>query len=66
MPDGKDGLEVNQFSVDIFDWIKIIFNHLGICTNGEQWRDALFPNYFLVLEVLGVMVQFEREECLHF
>ena len=40
--------------MDIFDWIKIIFNHLGICTNGEQWSDASFPNYFKFLRYWGL------------
>ena len=45
-----------QFSVDIFDGSKIIFIQLGFCTYIEQWRDAVFPNYFYALEVSGAMV----------
>ena len=66
MPDGYDGLEVYQFSVDVFNWSKPIFLQLGFCTYGEQWTNATFPNYLRVLEILGAMVQLEYAKCLHF
>ena len=51
--DGKDGLEVYQFSVDVSSWSKHVFIRLGFCTYGEQRIDASFPNYFRVPEVGG-------------